>query len=199
MEYNKIIYEQNKEPDSLNLNDVNIWTSIFNKLYPILKYYQQIYEPSEQKYRQNQLANVYVQQTFQEFVDNQININSIGSYDYQIFTKSMENKTFKNNIILKYEKDCHLKTLKNHIIYLASLYLIKESGQSKYFTEEELNDIELTINIIPYFEYLNKLGYTLEDIHIDMNIEYNDTTLVSDVAFNILENKILYMIKDKLL
>jgi hypothetical protein len=97
---------------------------------------------------------VYKQETFQEYIDRTININTIGTYDYQQFIKNMNSTPFYNNMVTKYNNTQSIKTVKNQLIYIVKLYLTKSSNPSNYMTEEEAQEVDTFLNMIPYFEYM---------------------------------------------
>lgn len=152
-------------------NDENIWNEIFDTNYFILKYYIYLFIEEENGFTnwtstlyQHKQANVYLQETFQEYIDKRINMQSIGAYDYQKFILSMKDQTFKNNLIEKYNKNDMERTMKNNLIYITQLYLSEKTNTSYYFTDEEKEEMDTCIDVIPYFEYLTKKHISLFEI-----------------------------------
>jgi hypothetical protein len=87
-------------------------------------------------------------------VDELVNIQKVGYREYQNFIKSMNDYKFKSNLIDKYRVELEIRNLKNYIIYVIQLQLSKEVNYSEYFTTEELQDMDISINPIPYFQRL---------------------------------------------
>jgi hypothetical protein len=82
----------------------------------------------------------------------------------------------------KYKKHFSELTLKNHLIYLINLYLKKQSNTSELFTPEEEADMDITVNAIPYFDYVSKI-----DI-VDTNImEYKAHIYIEKYCFRIIK------------
>jgi len=68
--------------------------------------------------------------------------------------------------------------VKNHLIYLMRLYLLSQSAQQKYFSDEEHQDMEISLDARPYFEYLsmNDLTATDDIDYVDCEKNMVDTT-----------------------
>jgi hypothetical protein len=119
------------------------------------------YPEKEGKLKQ---ASVYLQETFQEFVDRQVNIKTIGPYDYQQFIRSMQDDGFRQKVFVKYEISDNERRVKNNIIYIVQLYLNEKTNTSYYFTDEERNEMDLTLDILPYLQYIAKNGWLYQDV-----------------------------------
>ena len=72
--------------------------------------------------------------------------------------------SFRNKMVEKFNTDSELKTLKNHIVYVVMLYIMRDINDLATFTSTEITDIDIMINAIPYFEHLSKNQWTIEDI-----------------------------------
>jgi len=144
-------------------DEQQVWNEIFQKQHIILKYYMKLVEhfPNNQGLKQ---APVYLQETFQEYIDKQVNIKTIGSYDYQQFIKSMKEESFREKIFEKYEKSDNERRVKNNIIYIVQLYLNEKTNTSYYFTDEERNEMDLSLDILPYLQYIAKNGWLYQDV-----------------------------------
>jgi hypothetical protein len=136
------------------------WNEIFNELHIPLQYlYQLIYHShtvssSESTYsladmhdlvtKMYNAPRTYVEQSFQEYIDERVNLKSTGPYDYQAFIKNMTDPTFKQNLYAKYQKDFELMALKNLIIQECE-------------TQENPNNY---LNTIPYLEYVSMKNHS---------------------------------------
>jgi hypothetical protein len=148
-----------------NSSDFMIWNEIFRKNHTILQYYIQLFKHiySDGIPYQKELV-VFESKTFQEFIDGMINTSTIGTYDYQQFIMSMKEETFRRNTIKKYTSFTIENTIKNNLIYILKLYLCEKlDDKTTYFTDEELADIENSLNLIPYFEYVTKRNQQPKD------------------------------------
>jgi len=201
MEYSKQVFDNGNENYRANLlefiNDKFTWDTVFYKVHDLLNYYLQINTNNVLSYPQNRSSTIYEQFTFQQYIDEKVNFQTIGYREYQKFTKSMQDPFFKTNMFDKYQQDNNIKTLKNHLVYVINLYLTKQIYSSTMFSPEEEDDIDIMINAIPYFEYISQNGWTLDqinsgEIHVDLDQP------VSHVAFNNLEAKVLQKINKSL-
>jgi hypothetical protein len=145
-------------------DDETVWNEIFQKQHIILKYYMKLLEHYPENEGKLKQASVYLQETFQEFVDRQVNIKTIGPYDYQQFIRSMQDEGFRQKIFEKYEISDNERRVKNNIIYIVQLYLNEKTNTSYYFTDEERNEMDLSLDILPYLQYIAKNGWLYQDI-----------------------------------
>jgi hypothetical protein len=129
---------------------LQVWNEIFNELHIPLQYlYQLIYHSHtiasvQSSYSLENMHNLvtqmynaprtYVEQSFQEYIDERVNLKSTG---YQAFIKNMTDPIFKQNLYAKYQKDFEVMALKNLII--------QECHDSI--------DNDAYLNMIPYLEY----------------------------------------------
>ena len=168
-EYCKKIYSYPAEGFMENLikykDDDMIWNEIFNKQHTILNYYMKLMEHFPENQGQSKQTSIYPQETFQEYIDKQINIQTIGAYDYQQFIKSMKIETYKQKVFEKYEKNDKEKVIKNNIVYIIQLYLYERTNTSYYFTDDERREMDISLDILPYLTYLSKNGWYYEDIN----------------------------------
>jgi len=149
--------------------DETLWKKIMNEIHIPIKYLTHLYKTTEYGIPIHGI-NVFQQTTFQEYIDSIINLQSLGSYDYQKFIQSMQDEGFKNNMIKKYNHAMYMNIVKNYIIYVVQLYLSRNNEISTIFTDEECAEMDLSINIIPYIEYLSSKQMTIGDIN-----DTNDT------------------------
>jgi hypothetical protein len=167
-------------------NDIEIWEKVFNKNHDLIRYYLHLTTNFQNilseiniiYYNENQLANVYVQTTFQEYIDNIIDIDNeyVTKDDHKHFMNSMKNQNFKDRMIEIYKKESYQNTLKNRLVYIIKLQISNQLGKSKFFTDEEKADIDIMINAVPYFEHISKNGWTLEEINLGTIYHGIDTT-----------------------
>jgi len=218
MEYCNQIYEKSSllttheiEHDYKTLLESNntnkdIWEKVFNKNHDFIRYYfhlttnfQNILSETPLiYYNQTQLANVYVQTTFQEFIDTIEGEKKQYNDTSNKFMVSMKNKKFKDKMVDLYHSETRENTLKNHLIYIIKLHISKQLGKTQFFTDEENNDIDIMINAVPYFEHLSENGWTIEEINLGTIYHGIDTT-PKTYLFRTLELRILQQINKSLL
>jgi len=169
-EYCRKIYSYPEEEVGYTQNlikykdDETVWNEIFQKQHMIMKYYMKLLEHYPENEGKLKQASVYLQETFQEFVDRQVNIKTIGPYDYQQFIRSMQDDGFRQKVFEKYEISDTERRVKNNIIYIVQLYLNQKTNTSYYFTDEERNEMDLSLDILPYLQYIAKNGWLYQDI-----------------------------------
>jgi len=176
-------------------NDKQLWNRVFQKHNSLFLYYLHLTTdylsilPKQNRviYTPTQTSNTYDQITFQEFVDEKVNMQKIGYREYQNFIRSMNDYNFKKKLIEKYRNDTEMITLKNYIIYVIQLHLSKEINNSEYFTEEELSDMDISVQPIPFFEYLYRNSKKNEDKTLSVNVE-SFVSLENSIIKQILEN-----------
>jgi hypothetical protein len=187
-------------------NNIEIWEKVFNKNNDLIRYYLHLTtnfqnilnEINIVQYNQTQLANVYKQTTFQEFIDaieeqkNQYNETS------NKFIISMKNKKFKDKMVELYQTESQKNTLKNHLVYIIKLHISKQLGKTQFFTDEETDDIDIMINAVPYFEHISKNGWTIEEINLGTIYHGIDTT-PKLYLFRTIELRVLQHINKSLL
>jgi CHAT domain-containing protein len=167
-----------------NTTNKEIWEKIFNKNHDLIRYYLHLTtnfqnilnELNIVQYNQTQLANVYVQKTFQEFIDVIEEQKKQYNNTDNKFMVSMKNKNFKDKIIELYQKESYKNTIKNHLIYIIKLHISKQLGKTRFLTDEEKDDIDIMINAVPYFEHLSENGWTIEEINLGTIYHGIDTT-----------------------
>jgi hypothetical protein len=153
-------------------NDQQIWDKVFtDDTHDLLLYYlylstdptRLLASPYLITYSQNRVAQVYKHYpSFQDFIDSNISFQKIGASEYQKFTVSMQDSSFKNKMIDKYTFDSELKTLKNHLMYVVQLSVRRDMLDT--FTHAEAEDIDLMIDAVPYFVHIAKNRWTLDQI-----------------------------------
>jgi hypothetical protein len=141
-------------------SQLQAWNEIFNELHIPLQYlYQLIYHSHTISSTQSTYSlenmhdlvtkmynapRIYVEQSFQEYIDERVNLQKVGPYDYQAFIKNMTDPTFKQNLYAKYQKDFELMALKNLIIQECE-------------TQENPDNY---LNTIPYLEYVSMKNHS---------------------------------------
>lgn len=138
------------------LTSPEIWHDIFKEEHVVLNYYAQLLSnyTDEQQANSNNTLQVYEQETFQEYIDRRVNINTIGTHDYQQFTNNMRDERFHRNMIKKYEAEQFLRKVKNHLIYIIKLYIIKSNNPDVYMTEDEAGEVDTCLDMSSYFKYM---------------------------------------------
>ena len=94
-------------------------------------------------------------------------MKTIGSYDYQRFIKSMQDENFKNKMVDKYNEQIYTNIIKNYIIYIIQLYLSRNIDSSTIFTDEEYYEMDISIDIIPYIEFLSNRNLGIDNFKYD--------------------------------
>jgi len=145
-----------------NKNDVKIWNKIMNEMHIPIKYLTLLYKTTTYGIPIHNIT-VFKQQTFQEYIDSLISLKTVGSYDYQRFIKSMQENSFKNKMIDKYNETIYTNIIKNYIIYIIQLYLSRTTNSSTIFTDEEYEEMELSIDLIPYIEFLSSKNLGIDN------------------------------------
>ena len=161
-------------------NNEEIWKKVMNKLHIPMKYLTFLYKITKYGIPIHNI-NVFEHKTFQEFIDNTINIKTVGSHEYQRFIQSMQNETFKKKMFEKYNEFVFMNIIKNYIIYIIQLYLSRNNNSSTLFTDDEYDEMDISIDIVPYIEYLSKKNLGIDnfkyDNEYDYNIEYNSENI----------------------
>jgi hypothetical protein len=199
MEYSKQIYkdiEWDYESELITrVFDINIWDKVFEKLAPVLQYYLHLFtnykgvlEVTQQMppYSPQRLANVYELVKFQDYIDEKINIRTIGASDYQEFMKNMEVPEFKEKMLQKYTESSIYKMVRNHLIYVVNLHILKRVRKLEVMSYQEETDMDMMMDAIPYFNLLSKRGYSIEDIE-DNRIPDAVNTTMDELEFHVLE------------
>jgi hypothetical protein len=151
-------------------------------------YWEQYVCPMEQ-------STYFPLKSFQEFIDEKINIKSIGTHDYHQFILSMEIPTFKNNMVEKYKKYSLENMIKNHMVFLLEF---RQMENRYYFTREEEDNIGIYLDMTPFYEYVAKLGGTDAVLSsVEQTIEQKPITetnkkyIENEALVSILENKVI--------
>lgn len=159
-----------------NKNDEDIWKKIMNEMHLPIKYLTLLYKTTAYAIPIHNVT-VFKQQTFQEYIDSLISLKTVGGYDYQRFIKSMQEEDFKNKMIDKYNETLYTNIIKNYIIYVIQLYLSQTTHSSTIFTDEEYDEMDISIDLIPYVEFLSKKNLSIDNFRYyqerEYNIEYN--------------------------
>jgi len=204
-EFTKMVYEKNSTRDALIefIADVDVWNAIFYKkeIRTTLRYFTELYSLFENTF-EDSVENTFVEplcgrtvplyetETFQDYIDSSVKFESVGAYDYQMFTKNMGEHNFRQNMVTKYERAMLEKTLKNHIVYVTKLTIMYYANEASYFTTNEMNDIVSFVNVIPFFEYLGSRGISLDTL---------DDVSYADINFQTLENDVFKIIKTRVI
>jgi hypothetical protein len=98
----------------------------------------------------------YKIKTFQEYVDDNYNLQILGPYDYSRFFEMMRDPTFKKSLSVQYKTNMEKLKFKNEIIFIA---------------ENKLPDY---LDIIPYYQYKSNNKY--REIATKKFIEYENMT-----------------------
>jgi hypothetical protein len=205
VEYKKTIYEQDDHAieeyrgvliDSIKNPDT--WVSIFNKpnIHCYFEYYLLLQE--DLQIEPTTCVPVFTIPTFQDYIDNLVRLETLGPADYQNFIKSMQEPTFRANMEQKYNKHIFQNQMKNHIIYIVQLYLLQTTGFASFFTEKEHSYLDLSINLIPFFEYIGASNYTIDDLE-SLHVNVSDYSDIEKTIQTYKEIAALQLIKKTLL
>lgn len=170
-EYTRIVYT-----DPLYQNDDEIWPGIFERptIRPLFQYYFGLSSHSSSLLTQT--TNIFaINFTFQEYIDQSINIETIGAYDYQRFMESMKDPVFYNNLTKKYQKEIDERATKNHVVYVVQLHIRAKTTQ--FFTEEEVAAMGTVMDLVPIYEYRSQTAHS--------------SPKTEDELWNELENRVL--------
>ena len=161
-----------------------IWRDIFNEEHIILNYYLQLLSNYPDQSITDKTLPVYNIETFQEYIDRRVNLNTIGSYNYQEFIRNMQDETFHRNMIQKYEADKFLRKVKNHLIYIIKLYIIKCNNPNVFMTEEEAQQVDSFLDMTHYFNYMRNNNW---DDHSQCYSESENNKVEADAIQKIYE------------
>jgi hypothetical protein len=186
--------------------DIHIWDKVFGKLDPLLQYYvhlltnyKGVLDMSQRMppYCSRRSANAYESVTFQDYIDESINVRTIGAADYQQFIKNMALPEFNEKMTQKYTENSIHKVVKNHFIYVVNLHVLKSVRRLRLvnMSYQEEEDMDMRMDAIPYFNLLNERGYSIEDIE-DGNISDPVNTTVDELTFHLLELRAMKMINN---
>ena len=171
-EYESVVYEADDHTveefrDTLleSIQDTAIWSQVFDKptMRTFLNYYVALCSAEPIAHITPSIPVFHVN-TFQEYIDAMVRFEVFGAADYQRFTNSMKEPAFRKSMIDKYNKDSLEGQVKNHIIYIVQLYLLERTGYSQHFTDTEREYLDVSINMIPLFEYIGRKNWTVEEI-----------------------------------
>ena len=200
---NSLIYLCYTEYCKINNNES--WNVIFNHVHPVLLYYLHLSTnfqcillnttptPTSSHSHSHSHSHSIPQLTFQEFINEKLNVSAMNQQDYNNFTRSMKNVEFRYNLNKQYNIDIKMKTLKNNIIHIIQLYLSKLSDELHFFSvEEELEITEMTTlyNVVPYLNFVSKNAHNLDG----QNDDYTSNTNINITAFTLLEKKAMKLI-----
>lgn len=186
-----------------NMNNIEIWSVVFRKLHIPFQYFMGILSDDDKGMSSIQLSSqkqipVFVQAaTFQEYIDQRINIQTIGPADYMEFTRSMKDQLFYDRMVNQYVKEGNENRIKNYLIYLVRLYLMQCVGSMEYLTTQECEDIDIGIDVIPFFEYLSGNGWSMNDLDQDIVMDMDDPD-IKKIEWLCLERKTLRFMKQRL-
>ena len=152
-DYKENILKYRYEPD--------VWKEIMNSIHVPMKYLVQLYKKIDYQIPQHSIQ-VYEYKTFQEYVDTHVTLEKAGSYNYQQFIKSMKEPDFKNKVVEKYDTELYENQIKNYIVYVINLYITAKTNTHQIFTDKEQLEMDITLDIMPYLEYISK-----RDLHIN--------------------------------
>lgn len=211
MEYSKQVYRYALSKETqydyeselvTSIENITIWDKVFGKLDPVLQYYVHLFTNYKgvldltqrmPPYTPQRLANTYTLVKFQEYIDERINIKTIGATDYQQFMKNMLLPEFKEKMLQKYTADSIHKMVKNHLIYVVNLHILKRVRKLEHMSYQEEEDMDIVMNAIPYFNLLSERGYSIEDIDDD-NVSDPVNTTVDELSFYLLELRAMKMV-----
>ena len=108
-------------------------------------------QTNQSSHNENQYYKI---KTFQEYVDDNYNLQILGPYDYSRFFEMMRDPTFKKSLSVQYKTNMEKLKFKNEIIFIA---------------ENKLPDY---LDIIPYYQYKSNNKY--REIATKKFIEYEN-------------------------
>jgi hypothetical protein len=191
--YCELVYEKNdyditeyEKKLLFYISDMTIWHEVFIRVRHIFEYYYLITNDTEllyanivnNSYESNKTFVVYPYQQFQEYLDEKFAYNEMIGWNseltYKNYLSNINHDENEYNFILKkYKTDIMKKKLKNHLIYIVKLYVSNKANNLVILSEEEKEEIDVCLNIIPYFIYIGMKDLTIDDID---NIEYDSSS-----------------------
>jgi hypothetical protein len=183
-EYKRCVFELTAITGGEYVNNVkmlreekDVWLIVFRKLEPMFKFYSELEQEkiSEIIYKTAVFYND--NQTFQQYIDALYNIKKLGPYDFETFCKNMQHEAFRNKMIIQYRIDKRNNLLKDHIISIVGLHINpadEDDFHNRYEYEEYQQILPGMINAIPYFEYLQEKGWTIDKIEDGTLFEHSD-------------------------
>jgi len=193
IEYCKELY--NKQQEGTNCknftellikykNDVTIWRDILeDKLYIPMKYYKNLVNTMNYEIPQKEVIFPY--KSFQEYIDTYVTLEKVGANDYQQFIKMMKSQDFKQKMVVKYNENLQQKALQNYIVHIVHLYIADKTSSTYIFTEEEEEEMDISLDMRPYFEYLEKNNWSLENIAVSDKLPHKELPEVYNEALEI--------------
>jgi hypothetical protein len=171
-----------------NKNNEDLWNKIMNEMHIPIKYLTLLYKTTTYGIPIHNI-NVFKQQTFQEYIDSLISLKTVGNYEYQRFIKSMQDESFKKKMIDKYNESIYTNVIKNYIIYVVQLYLARTTNSSTIFTDEEYEEMDISIDLIPYVEFLSKKKLSIDNFRYYQEEEIEEKQYIKKNSIEELYNE----------
>lgn len=199
----KIIYTRKDGRDLTNyLYDEQIWNEIFNRHHHLFEYYFLISQHDVIISRKT--IAVFTHNTLAEYLDNLFSSYKNKKKNIYIYNV-LHNANEYNKLFEKHRVEMGKRELKNHLIYLINLYVVYQKRdmieEFLLMTEDERSDIDnnININIMEYFDYIARKGLSVQEIDDNTYKQEEDQDNMSNVSFQVLENKVFGIIHKKLL
>jgi hypothetical protein len=101
----------------------------------------------------------------------------------------MQEESFKNKMIDKYNETIYTNIIKNYIIYIIQLYLARTTNSSTIFTDEEYDEMDISIDLIPYIEFLSKKKLSIDNFRYYQEEEIEETEYIKKNSIEELYNE----------
>lgn len=187
--------------------DSKTWRRVFSNktVSDVLKYYLKLTD-NEQLYPHHKSVTVYNNISFHQYV-NTIVLPYLSSAEYDKYitllklsadghTMSKKDAVDFKKLENKYRLETVKRGLKNHLIYRVNLIVLHKVDNLTMFLEDEKKDIDIGINVVPFFEYIGEIGLTLEDIDAVANEQYSAEFSVDQIkefnVFRIIRERFLW-------
>jgi hypothetical protein len=142
-------------------NDEEIWKKVMKEYHIPIKYLTCLFKKTKYDMPITNV-NVFKQQTFQEYINeiykNQGN-NPRTQYYSQFIMSFQYDNNYKQKIIEKYHDEMYRNIIKNYIIYVIQLYLSKTLDKSTVFTDKEIGEMELSMDMAVYLDYSSTIDW----------------------------------------
>jgi len=144
--------------------DAEVWREVFNRVHHIFDYFQIINSPNTLNIPSNKIVTVYENITFQEYLEDIYDPYLSMQEKQQEYRDITTHPDKYTKMKAKYETETEKIVLKNHMIYLVNLCIYSKTNTMCIMTEEEKDDVDTHINIIPFFEYIGTKDISVEMI-----------------------------------
>lgn len=190
IKYSALVNEKiDKNENSNSLNSMNkklvehknneeIWKKVMKEYHIPIKYLTNLFKNTKYDMPITNV-NVFKQQTFQEYIDeiykNQGKDPRTQYYSQFVMTFNYDNN-YKQKTIEKYHDEMYRNVIKNYIIYVIQMYLSKTLDKSRLFTDKEIAEMELSMNLAVYLDYSSTIDWEEDEEELYYEDDVEDET-----------------------